>query len=88
MSKTTAERQAAYRAGRFMARENGEHRLNTWVSTETHFALRRLARHHGVTQKQILERLIKAEDDRILASLDMRTPAWDGYFGVKKAVTA
>ena len=43
MAKTGAERQTAYRKGRPMAGENGERRINTWVSTGAALGLSRLA---------------------------------------------
>ena len=49
MAKTTAERQATYRKERPLAGENGEKRINTWVSTGSHMALSRLANRYGVT---------------------------------------
>ncbi len=85
MAKTAAERQAAYRATRYKAGPNsdGERRVNTWVSTATHFALARLARRYGVTQREVLERLIRAEDDGVIACIKADTPEWDAYFGVE-----
>ena len=85
MAKTAAERQAAYRASRCRAgpNGNGERRLNTWVSTGAHLALERLAKRYGVTQREMLERFIKAEDDRILAGLTPDTPEWDAYLDIK-----
>ncbi len=82
MAKTAAERQAAYRASRYNAGLNGEgeQRLNTWVSIGAHLALERLAARYGVTLRGMLERLILAEDEKLLASLDMDTPDWDAYF--------
>ena len=58
MAKTAAQRQQAYRNHRPMAGENGERRINTWVSAATALALARLSRRYGVTMRQILERLI------------------------------
>jgi hypothetical protein len=89
MAKTAAERQAAYRASRHQAgpNGNGERRLNTWVSTGTHLALERLARRSGVTQREMLERLIRTEDDSVLAGLEPNTPKWDAYFGIRTPVT-
>ncbi|MFA7082514.1 MAG: hypothetical protein WC135_07875, partial [Bacteroidales bacterium] len=57
MSKTAAERQAAYRARRPFAGadNNGERRINTWVNTGTYLALERLARRDGVTKREMLE---------------------------------
>jgi uncharacterized protein YhjY with autotransporter beta-barrel domain len=82
MAKTTAERQAAYRANRCSAGPNGdgERRLNTWVNTATHLALARLARRDKVTQREVIERLIRAEDDGVLAGLAADSPEWDAYF--------
>jgi hypothetical protein len=40
------------------AGENGERRINTWVTTSTALALTRLARHYGVTRRVMLERLV------------------------------
>ena len=85
MTTTAAQRQAAYRSRRSSAgpNGNGERRLNTWLSTGTSLALARLARRYGVTQREILERFITAEDDRILATLKLDTPEWDAYFKAK-----
>lgn len=85
MAKTAAERQAQYRATRYKAGKsgNGERRLNTWVSIGAHLALERLARRYGVTQREMLERLIRAEDDGVLAGMRTDTPEWDAYFGGK-----
>lgn len=80
MAKTAAQRQAHYRARRYDG--DGDRRINTWVSTATDFALDRLARHHGITRRAILERLIVEADDVILGTLDLDTPEWDSYFGV------
>ena len=79
MAKTAAERQAAYRARRPMVGTSGERRLNTWVSTSAHMALERIAKRYGVTQREMLERFIKVEDDRILADLEYGTPECDAY---------
>jgi hypothetical protein len=86
MAKTVAERQAAYRARRDTASENGERRLNTWVSTAAALALQRVARRNKVTQREMLERFILAEDERVLAGIELDTPEWDAYFG-HEAVT-
>jgi hypothetical protein len=84
MAKTAAERQAAYRARRPFAGSdgNGEHRLNLWLSTRADSALERLARRYCVTKREIIERLVIAEDDRVLASIDLDSPAWKSYFQI------
>ena len=81
MAKTVAERQVAYRARRATADGDGERRLNTWVSTAAHLALMRIVRRYGVTQRAMLERFILAEDERVLAGIELDTPEWNAYFG-------
>ena len=82
MAKTAAQRQAAYRTRRPHAGEdgNGERRLNLWVSTRTDLAIERLALRYCVTKREIVERLVIAMDDRIIATLDIDAPEWDQYF--------
>ena len=64
MAKTAAERQADYRARRATAGEHGESRVNTWVSVKAALALDRLAQHHGLSKRDMLERLLlEAEKD-------------------------
>ena len=78
--KTTAQRQAKYRAKRPFAGkdDNGERRINSWVNTGTYLALERLARHYGITKREMLERVVVAEDDRITATL-VNDDLWEAY---------
>lgn len=80
MAKTAAQRQSEYRARRNDG--DGDRRINTWVTARTDFALDRLARHHGITRRQMLERMIGEADAAILSGLQLDTPEWDEYFGV------
>lgn len=80
MAKTAAERQKEYRARR--NEDEGDRRINTWVTSVTHFALNRLAKRRGVTRRQILEQMICDADEAILQSLELDTPEWDTYLGV------
>jgi hypothetical protein len=80
MALSNAERQAVYRRNRATAGENGERQIRTWVTTGT--ALARLARHHSISQRAMLERLITAADERIIKRLDPDTPGWNDYLGV------
>jgi len=82
MGTTAAERQKAYRARRREAGDNGERRLNTWISTGAALALKRLAARYGVTQREMLERLVVEEDQKILETLDSDSPEWAMYFVV------
>jgi uncharacterized protein YidB (DUF937 family) len=52
------------------------------VATGAAQALRRLAQHHGVSQREMLERLILDADERIVRSLDPDSAAWAEYFRV------
>lgn len=89
MPKSPAERQATYRASRRTAGLNGdgERRVNTWVSTATYLALRRLANRYGVTQREVIERLVRAEDDGVLAGLNIDTPEWKEYFSMGRRIS-
>jgi hypothetical protein len=87
MAKTAAERQREYRAKRPEAGENGERRLNTWVSTSTALALDRLAARYGVTKREMLERLVMAEDGKLLAEMEHDNAAFEAYLAGKKVTT-
>ncbi len=86
MAQTTAQRQAAYRARRATAGNdgNGERRLNMWVTTEADLALARLARRYSVTKREILERLIVRADTAIVRRLDPDSPDWEAYFVARR----
>ena len=77
MAKTAAQRQAAYRKRASVG--DGYYRLNGWINMRAHFALKRLAKRYGVTQREVLEQLIIAEDDRILSEIEWGSPEWDAY---------
>lgn len=80
-TKTSAQRQAEYRARRATAGpdHNGERRLTVWVSTGAVLALARLARRYQVTQRAMLEQLITTADDDVLRNLDLDTPEFHAY---------
>jgi hypothetical protein len=80
MAKTSAQRQAAYRARRHDG--EGTRRLNTWISVPAYFALQRLARHHGATQRERIERLAIQTDEQMLKTLEPDAPEWNQYLGV------
>lgn len=80
MAKTSAERQAAYRARRNDG--EGDHRINTWVSTKADLALERLANRYGVTKRKMIEQLATSADNEIIKTLEIDTPEWDIYFKV------
>lgn len=69
MAMTNAERQARYRKNRQFAGENGERQLNTWLSTGAYLALARLAKHYGVTKREMLERLISDKHKKVTRNM-------------------
>lgn len=79
-AKTTAERQAAYRARQACGANDGQKRVSLWLSTGCALALARLARRHGSTQREFLEKLVLAEDDKVLATMALDSPEWSAYF--------
>jgi len=80
MAKTAAERQKDYRAKRPFAGDNGERRLNTWISSSTHFALERLAASYGVTKREMLEKLVLAADEEVMKKLNgLDSPEGEAY---------
>lgn len=85
MAKTTAERQAAYRARQPDGGKdgNGQRRVSLWLSTGCALALVRLARRYGATQRELIERMVVAEDERVLATISPDSEEWDTYFGAK-----
>lgn len=87
MAKTTAERQREYRARRPEAGDNGERRLNTWIGTRTSLALDRLAARYGVTKREMLEKLVIAEDEKLLSGMEPDSADFEAYLA-RKNVTA
>ncbi|MBL5862568.1 hypothetical protein JBO49_18375 [Serratia fonticola] len=63
MAKTNAQRQAEFRDG-------VSTRLNIEVNLVAHFGLERLAYHHGLTQRQMLEQLITGPHEALCKSLE------------------
>lgn len=84
MVKTAAERQARYRASRPFSGKDGEgqRRINVWLNTGSALALKRIARRYGVTQQALIERLLLAEDERILDKISVDSIEWYEYFGI------
>lgn len=60
MAKSAAQRQREYRQRRPEAGDNGERRLQCWISTRAKLSLDRLAAHHGTSKRTILEALLLA----------------------------
>lgn len=87
MANTTAERQAAYRARQAHGGVdgNGQRRVSLWLSSGGALALQRLADRYGVTQRELVERMVLAEDERVLATIASDSPDWDSYFNRKSS---
>ena len=45
-------------------------------------ALARLTQRYGVTQRDMLERLIAEADEKLVSALDPNSPEWAAYFAV------
>jgi hypothetical protein len=84
MPQSNAQRQAKYRSQRPFAgpQGNGERRINCWVSTAAHAALRRLAAHHGLSQREMIEHLLLQADSHISQALELDSAEWQAYFEV------
>lgn len=79
MAKTAAERQREYRARRPEAGDNGERRLNTWISTRASLGLDRLAARYGVTKREMIEKLVIAEDEKLLSEMEPDSAEFEAY---------
>jgi hypothetical protein len=84
MAQTAAQRQAAYRKRRPTAGINGERRLNTWISTGAALALKRLAAHHRMTQREVLERILLSSEDEVLEMLRGNEDEFNQYLSPPK----
>jgi len=82
MAKTPAERQRDLRARRqFRGTDgNGEREIKVWVNTRAALALDRLANAYGVTKRELIERLVIAEEDKLLQGINSDSPEWEKYF--------
>lgn len=80
MALTPAERQRRYRQSRAEANQGeGERRLNTWISTASALALKRLAAHENTSQREILEKLILQADEANLKALHSNDEGFNTY---------
>lgn len=85
MAKTPAERQRELRARRqFRGTDgNGEREIKVWVNTRAALALDRLASSYGVTKRELIERLVIAEENKKLAGVSSNSAEWKEYFNEK-----
>lgn len=55
-------------------------------STGATLALKRIARRYGITQQTLIERLLLAEDERVLNGIAVDSAEWKKYFGIGESV--
>ena len=79
MALSNAERQRRYREARRGGAKD-EARLNLFIGVSEHLALERLAAHHGVTLRKMIETLASKADTEVVDGLELDTPEWDAYF--------
>ena len=80
MSKSNAQRQAAYRSRHLHDIDGMGERLNTVISVHAKCALERLASCYGVTQRAILERLIREAERSVIDRLAQQPHASTDYY--------
>lgn len=76
MGMTSAERQRAYRQRHL--KDGIRERINLVVSVSTKRKLERLARHYGVTQVAMLERLLAQAEREVVDVLEHQAAYYDG----------
>ncbi len=81
MAKSLAERQAAYSAKQ--QEGDGGKKLCMWVTTGCNNGLARLAKHHGMTKRELLMMLVKTADDAIIKQFDFDSPELNRYIDAK-----
>lgn len=86
MVKKAAARPARYRASRVFSSNDseGQRRVNVWLSTGSGPAPKRIAPCYRVTQLALIEKLLFAEDKRILDEVSFDSAEWNKYFGIPK----
>jgi hypothetical protein len=80
MPKTASERQTQYRNTRLTSGDNGERRVNTFVTTGAFLALERLSKRYAVIKKEMLEKLLLSADENFTKTLDIDSKEWKKYF--------
>lgn len=70
MALSNREKQAAFRARHIKGDDADRERLHLLVSVPVKRALERIARHHGLSQAAMLERLILDAQDQITRGMD------------------
>lgn len=79
MAFTNAQRQARYRAERKAGSAKGQ-KLEMYISADASTKLYGLAKGYGVTKVAMIEKLIAAEYEKALSSMEPNSPEWDAFF--------
>ena len=82
--KDNAKRQAEYRQ-RHM-KEGSDQRLNVILGLDAKLALERMAKHNGVTNKNLLERVLLEAQSRLLEDMDGEQQT--RYYDAKTSTTS
>lgn len=69
LSRSNAERQAAYRQRHSRNVDGQGQRLNMVVTVQAKAQLERLARHYGVTQRELLARVLANAERKVVDGL-------------------
>jgi hypothetical protein len=75
MAKTNAERQAAYRQRHLKTLDGKKARINLIIDYSTKVAIERLARCYGITQAELLGKIVSEEQQRLADRLGISV--WD-----------
>lgn len=81
--KDNAKRQAEYRKRHI--KEGSDQRLNVILGLDAKLALERMAKHFGVTNKNVLERLLLEAQSRLIEDMDDEHQT--RYYGAKTPPT-
>ncbi|HEH9397764.1 hypothetical protein LZ640_01640 [Aeromonas media] len=80
MAKSSAQRQAAFRQS---AISGNRSRLNTYINGEARAALTAISKRYAVTQAELIEKLLIAEKNRLVA--DMNDSQLAEFFGTLRS---
>ncbi len=89
MAKTAAERQRDLRARRqFRGIDgNGEREIKVWVNTQAALALDRLAASYGVAKRELIERLLMDEQEKVLKKIGADSPDGENFLSGNNITT-
>ena len=82
--KDNAKRQTEYRQRHI--KEGSDQRLNVILGLDAKLALERMAKHEGITNKSLLERVLLETQSRILEEMDGEQQT--RYYDVKTSTTS